>query len=220
VIEAKQHLRSSTKEFVDALNDYAFACPQAAVFLANYGPVSAKTIEQVEKGARERCDAYAFLHPGEPDNIAVFRKDLELSLRAALAGAPRIVRDASIEVRLTWGNYPLDLDLHVARDGHDTIRVDYSKKEADGLRYEEDVTTGWGPEIVHINSIEGIYTVRIHQFSHDGKLADSGALVDVVFKRGANIRRVTFPVPTDLSSDRWLAAQIDAGRRTATAIET
>ena len=218
VVEAKQHLRSSSKEFADALSDYSHACPGAVVLLANYGPVSNGVLARVDETLRRRCAAYAHMHPGLPENMLRFRRELSGSLSAAIAGRPCIARETGVEVRLTWGRYPSDLDLYVEREDDEAHGVDYRRNEAEGLRYEADVMTGYGPEIVHIAGESGVFIVRVHRYSEDGELAQSGAAIELVFKDQG--RRMKFEVPAGVSGAWWRAIRIDAAEGTATELDS
>jgi uncharacterized protein YfaP (DUF2135 family) len=128
------------------------------------------------------------------------------------------VSPGGVEVRLTWGAKPSDLDLHVNPiDGEDS-GVSYRRGEAPGLRYEEDATTGWGPELVHIDGV-GVYDVVVHRYSTDGELGSSGAMVTVIFRGHGPERRAEYHVPTDFLGHWWRAVRIDAARRTVEVLD-
>ncbi|WP_293678303.1 hypothetical protein [uncultured Phenylobacterium sp.] len=218
VVEAKQHLRSSTQEFLDALTDYAFACPNAAVYLANHGPVSANVLQRLDPVYLARCAAFGSLHPGFPESVIQFRRGLAASLGSALDGAASAMSPGRVEVRLTWGDKPSDLDLYVTPVGAEDEGVSFRRGEAPGLRYEGDVTTGWGPEVVHIDGV-GIYDVTVHRYSTDGELETSGAMVTVIFRGHGPERRNEQQVPTPFFGHWWRAARIDTRGRTIEALD-
>ena len=64
IVECKQYKRSSTRNFSEALVDYARAAKQAKVLLVNYGPVSPMVIAAVAEDVAERCDPIGQVFPG------------------------------------------------------------------------------------------------------------------------------------------------------------
>lgn len=72
VIECKQYKKSSTRNFADALNDYAAALRGARVVLANYGPVSPSVDDAIKDDRRDRCVAIGYVHPEEPRGCEKF----------------------------------------------------------------------------------------------------------------------------------------------------
>lgn len=217
VVEAKQHLRSSTREFIDALMDYAYACPNAAVYLANHGPVSAKVRADLDPSALGRSAAFANLNPGFPETVDRFRRAVAVSLGSALDGMPVATSAPPVEVRLTWGDRPSDLDLHVIPAGAPESGVSYQRTSAPGLRYERDVTTGGGPEVVYIDNC-GAYDVMVHRYSKDGAFSTSDARITVLFDGPDGAGRSEYVPPATFDGDWWRAVRIDADGRTVTAL--
>lgn len=113
----------------------------------------------------------------------------------------------SVKVRLTWSAHPRDLDLHVVRLGDMPDGVNFRRTAAPGLRYEGDVTTGWGPEVAHV-LVSGVYRVGVHHYTGAGRLAASEAVVEIMSKDAGLERRVQFQAPTDLTGDWWWPVQL------------
>ncbi len=99
----------------------------------------------------------------------------------------------AINVQLTWGSAPADLDAHLlgpaAANGSGPLHVFYSNRTyavtTDGLVeagafLDVDDTDGNGPEIIEINTrTPGEYVYYVDNFSNDGGLGSSGATVTV-----------------------------------------
>lgn len=91
-IECKQYKTSSTRNFADALNDYASALSTAHVVLANYGPVSQSVRDAIKKDRRSRCVAIGYVHPEEPKACEEFCENA----REAIGKPDREARRASL----------------------------------------------------------------------------------------------------------------------------
>lgn len=211
VLEAKQHLRSASAEFADALNDYAFACPDAVVILANHGPVSDRVMERCDPAHSARCHVVGRVHPGAPATVTALNRLLVTALKSALSGSlgarPGFVR---ADVRLEWGPSPLDLDLHVRRQEVDDQRVYYGQLSAAGLRHHGDITTGAGPEMVTIDGGEGTFFITVERYSSDGSLGASGARLSITASDAdGHDHHFAFDVPASLSGGLWSVALIN-----------
>jgi hypothetical protein len=88
-VECKQYKTSSTRNFADALNDYASALSAARVVLANYGPVSQSVHDAIEKNRRGRCVAIGFVHPEEPKACQKFCENIKEVIGKPDTLAPR-----------------------------------------------------------------------------------------------------------------------------------
>ena len=67
-VECKHYKRSSTRNFADALTDYATALGNdAKIILANYGPVGSAVLAAVKDSRRSQCVAIGQVHPEEPE---------------------------------------------------------------------------------------------------------------------------------------------------------
>jgi len=98
-----------------------------------------------------------------------------------------VLSSDKIRIRLTWGEYPDDLDSHLVKEtnGIENYHI-YFNDQTDatsGDNLDLDDTSSYGPETVTVNnlSLESIYTYFVHNYSGDsaGKIKDSGASVKV-----------------------------------------
>ncbi len=209
VIEAKQHLRSDNKEFREAIEDYAHACPDAGVLLANHGRCSASLMSKVSLAARPRSEAYGNIHPGNPENIEAFRKDVVRVLDGALAGNPAKGFELPCEVQLTWAAIPADLDLHIfATDGG---HVFYQAPQLGAVTLGPDVTSGYGPETASLGEWAGNYLIAVHQYSAEGDLSESQAVVEITSGRRSQRSCSRFEIPAG-EGNWWKVAEIDLAR--------
>ena len=62
-LEVKQYGKASKANFVDAMNDYAAACRNAAVVLVNYGEAAASFLDDVEPRHRSRVNLIGGFRP-------------------------------------------------------------------------------------------------------------------------------------------------------------
>src|SRR5262249_46389395 len=131
VVEVKQYKESKKSNFVAAIEDYAFGCPNAQVLLANYGPGSAGTINAIPASRRARAAPLGDIRPDHNLESQQLRETIArvvqpsprpVSQPSQSTPAPAIaVPDApSIplagrfhRVELIWGPVPRDLDLHI-----------------------------------------------------------------------------------------------------------
>jgi hypothetical protein len=217
VVEAKQNLKSATREFTNAVRDYAFGCPRAEVLLANYGPIALTALSQVEPGLQDRIELHARVHPGELAKVSAFRMAIADAVTAAVGLPKRQRLEYPVEVRLTWSASPRDLDLHVLREGPITGHAYYSQRDVAGVHLSDDVQAGHGPEIAEIEPSDATYLVAVHQFSLDGELSASQAKVSF---RGIDSDPSTFDVPRGKSGRWWRVARIDMVAGSITAINT
>ena len=113
---------------------------------------------------------------------------------------------------LTWGNYdsgaPSDLDAHLTgpTENGGLFEIYYSNKiyGVDGKIYAQldvDDTSYEGPETITLeNTIDGIYTLYIDNYSEDPTFASSSAQVNVY--RGSELIS-TYNAPTGTTDDIW-----------------
>jgi len=89
-------------------------------------------------------------------------------------GPPLAPRQARIV--LTWNAMPADLDSHL--DTPNGCHVFYGNRNCPGVSLSADITNGWGPEVMLLNSPPpGVYRFKVRQYSAAGSLRDSGAIV-------------------------------------------
>lgn len=207
VIEAKQHLRSSTREFTDAIRDYAFACPRAMVMLANYGPISDRAYKAIEPEFLDRSQLHCLVHPGEPSNVEKFRSSIVSAIETAV-GAPTRPFANALMASLSWGSSPTDLDLHVFREGANSEHAYYNQPHLPDIDMSSDVRNGWGPESAKIAPTDATFVVAVNQYSDDGDLSASNAVVEISCT-GGSFTPMKFHVPRGKSGRWWRVARID-----------
>ncbi|WP_438729251.1 YfaP family protein [Parasphingorhabdus sp. DH2-15] len=192
VVEAKQHLRSNNKEFREAIEDYSYACPNAGVLLANYGPCSPNLLPAITEAARKKSAAYGGMNPSEPEIIDGFRNDLGQVVDRALEGEVSAVFERNLKITLTWGEEPADLDLHVFN--HDGRHVYYADRDDKDVELGDDIQSGYGSETATLTG-EGCYTIAVHQYSEDGTFETSNAAVEIALGHlhMRSIERLTVP---------------------------
>lgn len=104
---------------------------------------------------------------------------------------------------LTWGEQPYDLDSHFTGPktkesewDSDRFHVYYGDRDSSSTAFlDTDDTSSYGPEVVSLlETVPGTYLYSVHNFSHEssGRIAESGAKVQVYFSQEA----VTFDVAT------------------------
>ncbi len=108
---------------------------------------------------------------------------------------------SGMQVVLTWGSTPNDLDSHlktdVNNDGYWEYHVYYSDKDYYGANLDVDDTSSYGPETVTITQFEdGTYRYYVYNYSGGGSevLSNSGACVKV-YLDSSNVPAYTFYVP-------------------------
>jgi hypothetical protein len=121
-----------------------------------------------------------------------------------------IVLDAPlIQITLTWGKDPRDLDSHLAArlTGNVTFHVYYGN---DGTLASEpyanldtDDTDSYGPEVVSISRLrQGTYRYSVRHYAGEGNITTSGAEINVVIP-GVGIYRYTPPATQPAGTDIW-----------------
>lgn len=206
IVEVKQYKRSNTDNFSAAIADYAHACPRAAIVLANYGPISDRVLENVPADLRSRVSAFAYVRPDREAECRTFRRAVGLQMDVVQGVVP--VGNSRIELR--WGEQPSDLDLHVFEVGKPAGQdhVYFGQRTlGTAVRLLDDVTNGHGPEIVAFENTAGVYLVCVHQYSNDGNLTASGAIVIIYDDR--NQPRITCEVPREGTGRWWIVCEVD-----------
>ena len=217
VVEAKQHLKSATREFTNAVRDYAFACPRATVLLASYGPIVANAMDHVKSKFQDRAQFHAQVQPGQPANVSAFRTAIMEAVTAAVGLPKQRPFEGPVKVSLTWGSSPLDLDLHILQEGHAGAYVYYKQPNFAGVRLAADVKFRNGPETAEIEPSETTYVIAVHQYSDDGQLSASNAKIEIAFE-GNGSDLLTFEVPKAKSGRWWHVARVDMAAGSFTAI--
>ena len=127
------------------------------------------------------------------------------------AEAPlRVVQHITGETRflLTWGASPSDLDIHLWLPASTPYHVYYRRRGTDATcpyaQLDQDVTDGFGPEIMRVRRLtgsQGVYYLQVYNYSGDGTFTSAGAKVDVVGEDGKVITTVT--APADGAPGSW-----------------
>ncbi len=103
VLEAKQYARANTRNFNQALRDYAKLNTEALVALANYGPVPTSQPQKLLELCRqagdvnvsERCEAFACVTPTNADSARQLRKHLRRAITDYALPLPKLIVDVS-----------------------------------------------------------------------------------------------------------------------------
>jgi hypothetical protein len=232
LIECKQYLRASARNFGAALIDYAAGQPKANVVLVNYGPAGTSVLNGIPAKLRSRMKIIGDLRPYEAQSEREFgewiREQVARSSRVAAAplattpaaaaaegtGAAPLAVEADIELR--WNDVPKDLDLNVLipmAEGEQAINFRHVGilDAWPWVMLEEDVRNGYGPEVVRVRAaLPGLYRIAVHSFSRDGRLAGCGATVTFSIKGEAP---QTFTCPLSGDGVWWYVCDVDFMKR-------
>lgn len=110
------------------------------------------------------------------------------------AGMSPVLPPGGVRFVLTWGNHPRDLDSFVSFPGNKCKIAWYHRRcrssSVGDASLDLDATRGSGPETVTIKKpIKGTYQYEVHQYSNDGTLANSKAVVQVYYGNKVKIFR-------------------------------
>ncbi|GAB5379680.1 MAG: hypothetical protein Alis3KO_05710 [Aliiglaciecola sp.] len=182
VVEVKQYKRASKSNFVDAVEDYSAACSDAAVILVNYGGVSESIRNALTDDAKRSSLMIGDVRPDKSKHTEIFTHQVSVLLDAAIQGQVQDALNCVFgfkRVELKWGQSPADLDLHLFRPYDTGICVDYNNREfEESIKLSEDVTNGYGPEIIELAGASGVWVVAVNIYSSDaGSFAGSDAKV-------------------------------------------
>lgn len=185
VVECKQYENPNTKNFRDAIIDYANGRPQAVVMLAGYGKIPQNMHKGIEdEKIKARAADFSLMRPGSP-SAKEFREKLRESVlgfyrkKAKESGDylhPWSNPQEAVSVCLRWGEHPRDLDLHLhmMENSKEVVHVFYGEK---GKEWEmpyaylyDDVRHGYGPEIIRIlHWTESEYVIKVQDFSGESE---------------------------------------------------
>jgi hypothetical protein len=163
-VECKHYKRSSTRNFSDALNDYAAALTGARIILTNYGPVSDTVLKAVAPDRRSRCTALGEVHPEEPKGREEFRKIVR-----KIVGEPRPRADLKSAMSAIAGAKPELLVVDISGSMSTIIDSDSGRASMTDLISQTGVTR--------------LATVDDHLVA-EGSSAGS-SLVSILSKRGS-----------------------------------
>ena len=124
-----------------------------------------------------------------------------------------------IRIVLEWGANPSDLDSHLtgtASDGRG-VSVDFispTARSGDKVYAELDIDdrSGFGPETITINDVNGKYDYFVYLYAGTGTIAQSGATVKVYTSDSAS--PITFVPPANHTGVQWDVFSIDKGEIT------
>lgn len=130
----------------------------------------------------------------------------EDKLSLQLVMSPVLQRNERYRIVLTWGSSPRDLDSHLkipgnaAPAGHIFFGNKGNENDFPFATLDVDDRNGNGPETITINTaLPGMYYYSVHQYSSDGNLSLSDAVVKLYSSAGL-VRQFTIPVA---GSGRW-----------------
>jgi len=145
----------------------------------------------VESGVVFKCQASKGGQKGPIYNFGPFTSGTENYVGDMLLDAP------VIQITLTWGVSPSDLDSHLAANIDGTFHVYYINKGSltsePYANLDTDDTTSYGPEVTSIGRLRaGTYRYSVRHFAGTGTIETSGAVVNAVIE-GVGIYRFTPP---------------------------
>ncbi|MFY7926325.1 MAG: hypothetical protein ACOVN5_10980 [Aquidulcibacter sp.] len=179
VIECKQYKKPSTRNFTEAVSDYAASCPDAMVALVNYGPIRTDLTAHVDPAVVGRVHFIENFRPAS----AIAR--LKSIIDQAVPGIARMKSRWSSpgSICLSWDAPLQDLDLHARVTLEDDVRAISFRNRMDSstdVTLSEDIRSGPGQETLDINSWRcSKYDIYVHNYSGAPLLARSTARVEV-----------------------------------------
>lgn len=186
-VECKQYRRSSKRNFLDTLRDYARGRPSAVVVLVNYGPIHDSVLAELSLDERDRCRIFGEMRPGRDGCATAFVECVRGVVDGVLSpGAPPVAPvSESIVLCLRWGSVPRDLDLHLrVPDGGTGTEVSFGSRgrldAAPWAMLSGDISSGVGPETIEIaRRMPGTYECWVENYSSESPLTGCGASLDV-----------------------------------------
>jgi len=189
IVECKQYLHASKRNFVSALLDYATGHPHAMVLLVNYGATPNTIITSVPNDVRDRTFVIGRLRPRSEEALREFNTQVQNTLKLTnnIPATSIHITEDSIQkgqVQLTWGASPRDLDLqckYIRKDSnsHD---ISFSHKQlidrVSNIELDDDITTGFGPETIKFTYCDNsIYHFFVYNYTNDTNLAGCRAQI-------------------------------------------
>lgn len=214
IVENKDRRKPPGPEMEEIARRYVEGTCTESLWLVNYDSFTA-SLDRLERTWPDRkVHVVSGFRPGQvPED---FQQELETILArhlgqpAATLPEPAQQDMDEIEVTLTWGAQPRDLDLHVwvaREDG--TWQVCFRERgrldAAPFAELDEDVRSGNGREAVKVLT-RGLASLRIavHNYSNESSLSASDAEVVVSF---GERRRIAFSVPRNGYGRWWTIAE-------------
>jgi uncharacterized protein YfaP (DUF2135 family) len=222
VVECKQYKKASAANFSNALNDYASGCPNAAVLLVNYGPVTDRVRVHVREDFRDRTHVIPYFRPR---NFAVL-EEFSLCVSGAispLGASGSGLKGGSGRVVLRWSGRLEDLDLYIGIPNHEgkSYLVYYmAQNQGDAepfMRLSPDIRQGPGLERVDVAQwMPCIYEIYVHNFSRIGVMTND-ATVTVSTLPGAPLHM--FRCHAEGSGAWWHVCSIDGASGRITKVD-
>lgn len=114
------------------------------------------------------------------------------------------INNSGINIKLTWGSYPMDLDSHLyAPDGSHVYYVDKgSLTNAPYVNLDVDDTTSYGPEVVTYTKLQvGTYQYYVHNYSGTFAPGMTGSPARVELNVSGNVS--LYSPPAAEGANRW-----------------
>lgn len=210
VVECKQYLRASRRNFGAAVIDYARGHPNAFILLVNYGPwIGSLTNrpELLDRAGRPRTRIIGQFRPNSP--VAI--REFEAVFQKLVPKPPTTTWMKEVHVRLTW-TARTDLDLHcwlsTAKQPDEHIWYGNRTHDFDGFEFEldQDAQTGPASETIRFRGPgKGSIVVAVHNYSGRSRLAECGARVEIQL----HDLTLTISAPTSGDGDWWSVLKYD-----------
>jgi len=215
VVECKQYLRASSKNFSAALSDYARGRPNAHIVLVNYSSVNQNILNRVDATVRDRTSLIGMMRPGSI-SAQEFKTLVQQSLtKTYVHRSTRHTFSSFAEIEsitLNWGNILRDLDLHLRIDtSSDTYNVCYSNKGNKTTKpwayLNEDIQSGDGTETIKMAQwVKGKYHFAVRNYSGETPLSSCGATITITSSK----QRLKLQCPDDGEGKWWSVLILDS----------
>lgn len=201
VVECKQYLQQSRKNFANALVDYARTHQKALIALVNYGPTTSSILELVKEldpSILNRTRVIGTFRPGSQVAVSEFQELVESLIPKVEPPASEVPEnelslpgfDASPEdhaggLRLSWQN-DVDLDVHcwITDEQGNCQHVSFAQKVghlgASKIELNQDLRTGGGVERLEWEKVQSVQLdVAVHAYSQDTDFSLAMSRVEV-----------------------------------------
>ncbi|RAT97843.1 YfaP family protein [Brevibacillus sp. Leaf182] len=229
VVECKQYRRAGSKNFADALNDYARGRPNARVLIVNYGKGSSSIVSRVDHKFKSSVKVIHEMRPNSVTAIQEFQDYLKETITQACLerSFDATVSKANVQVNanpaplplrvtLTWGKQPKDLDLHLtivtSKSTASPVNVDYRSKGSSSVFpwavLNKDEQVGFGPEEIQVfQYLPGVYHFHVNNYSNMPSLIQSEAKITIYLNGHPPIE---IPCPVAGDSELWEVFSYDS----------
>lgn len=186
IVECKQYKKYNTKNFTEAVVDYANGRPNSKVFLVNYTSIPKAILNRLSTDIAERT---MFLGPFYPKSASV--TEFEKSIYNTIVNYYKNFYEKEnlflknifsfklpFEITLKWGDCPRDLDLHLqitelsGEQHHISYMNSGSNADIPFAYLNKDCINGHGNETITINQwLDGSYDICVHNFSGEQSIS-------------------------------------------------